>query len=242
MNYKSVSVAMAAYNGEQYIGNQIDSILYQLKRDDELVISLDPSLDCTDQIVREKCKKDKRIILIDGPNQGAISNFENAINIANKEIIFLADQDDYWLPGKVENVLKEFDDPDVKVVLHDASIVDKNLNVIIPSYFQHRKVKKGIKENILKNSYMGCCMAFRQDLKDLILPFPKDIPMHDQWIGLVGELTGKTIFLPQQYLLYRRHEANETNLTHSNILQMIKWRKNIYFEIERIRKNIKQDL
>lgn len=241
MNTKSVSVAMAAYNGEQYIGDQIDSILYQLKRDDELVISLDASLDRTDQIVREKCKKDKRIILIDGPNQGAISNFENAINIANKDIIFLADQDDYWLPGKVENVLKAFDDTDVKVVLHDASIVDKNLNVIIPSYFQHRKVRKGIKENILKNSYMGCCMAFRQELKEVILPFPKDIPMHDQWIGLVGELTGKTIFLPQQYLLYRRHEANETDLKHSNILQMIKWRKNIYTEIEKIKKNIKPD-
>lgn len=236
MGRKTVSVAMAAYNGEEYIEEQIQSILAQLKINDELVISLDFSTDHTEEIVRRLAKQDDRIVFVHGPSQGVLKNFENAINLANKEIIFLADQDDYWLPGKVDRVLQEFEDLKVQVVMHDASIVNEVLEVEIPSFFEHRGVKTGVKENIIKNSYMGCCMAFRQKLKDDILPFPKKIPMHDQWIGLVGELMGKSVLISEVYLLYRRHENNRTELNHSGILQMIKWRKDLLEEINKLKK------
>lgn len=237
MRRKSVSVAMAAYNGEKFIQDQMVSILKQLKMEDELLISLDFSTDHTEEIVYSLAKEDKRIHIVQGPGLGAIQNFENAINLAKNEIIFLADQDDYWLPGKVDRVLKEFEDDNVKVVMHDASIVDENLNVLHESFFKYRKVRLGIRENILKNSYMGCCMAFTQELKNEFLPFPKRIPMHDQWIGLVGELTGKNVLIPEVYLLYRRHEDNETNLKHSGFSQMVKWRVDLYKEVEKFKKH-----
>lgn len=233
MKRKSISVAMAAYNGQKYIADQIESILNQLYPTDELVVSMDFSTDQTEEIVLEYAKKDSRIHLITGPSKGVIKNFENAIAYTQNEIIFLADQDDFWLPGKVERVLKEFEDPDVQVVMHDASIVDENMEVKESSYFAYRHVRLGIKENILKNSYIGCCMAFKSSLKDCVIPFPKKIPMHDQWIGLIGELEGKNVLIPEVYLLYRRHEENKTDMKHSGIRQMIKWRKDLFQEIEK---------
>ena len=176
MKRKSVSVAMAAYNGQEYIQQQMESILKQLHMDDELLISLDFSTDNTEYIVQKMAQKDDRIQVVYGPSSGVLKNFENAINLAKNEIIFLSDQDDVWLDGKVDRILKEFDDQEVQVVMHDAAITDEKLHIQVPSVFKERNVKLGIKENILKNGYRGCCMAFRQQLKDDILPFPKKIP------------------------------------------------------------------
>lgn len=237
MRKNSISVAMAAYNGEKYIEEQVLSILPQLAKNDELLISIDFSTDHSEEIVQSIAKKDKRVRVFQGPGKGVLKNFEQSINLANNEIIFLADQDDYWLPGKVDRVLKEFDDPVVQVVMHDAAIVDEKLIIQQPSYFSYRKVRMGIKENILKNSYIGCCMAFRKTLKDDILPFPKSIPMHDQWIGLIGELKGKNVFIPEVYLLYRRHFNNKTSFQHSSLKQMIQWRINIFKEINKYQRN-----
>lgn len=75
----SVSVAMAAYNGSNYIGEQIKTILPQLKEEDELIISLDPSSDDTERIIQEISKTDRRIKLIHGKGQGLVRNFDNAI-------------------------------------------------------------------------------------------------------------------------------------------------------------------
>lgn len=236
MKRKSVSVAMAAYNGQEYIQQQMESILKQLHMDDELLISLDFSTDNTEYIVQKMAQKDDRIQVVHGPSSGVLKNFENAINLAKNEIIFLSDQDDVWLDGKVDRILKEFDDQEVQVVMHDAAITDEKLHIQVPSVFKERNVKLGIKENILKNVYRGCCMAFRQQLKYDILPFPKKIPMHDQWIGLVGELVGKNVLVSEVYLLYRRHGKNETDMKHAGIMQMLRWRKDIYTEIEKFKK------
>lgn len=236
MKRKSVSVALAAYNGQEYIQQQMESILKQLHMDDELLISLDFATDNTEYIVQKMAQKDDRIQVVHGPSSGVLKNFENAINLAKNEIIFLSDQDDVWLDGKVDRILKEFDDQEVQVVMHDAAITDEKLHIQVPSVFKERNVKLGIKENILKNGYRGCCMAFRQQLKDDILPFPKKIPMHDQWIGLVGELVGKNVLVSEVYLLYRRHGKNETDMKHAGIMQMLRWRKDIYTEIEKFKK------
>lgn len=67
-------------------------------------------------------------------------------------------------------------------------------------------------------------MAFRKSIKKYILPFPENIPMHDQWIGLIGEITGKTVIINDVLLCYRRHEKNASAETHSSIHQMLRWR------------------
>ena len=99
-----VSVAMATYNGEKYIKEQIDSILNNLEKSDELIISDDGSKDGTIKIIQEYQKKDSRIKLYDGPKNGVKQNFANAIKNCSGEYIFLADQDDIWNDKKVEKV------------------------------------------------------------------------------------------------------------------------------------------
>lgn len=212
-----ISVAMATYNGERYVRDQIYSILKELKSYDELIISDDGSYDDTLKIIRNI--NDPRIKLIKGPRMGVKQNFANAIKNCTGKYIFLADQDDIWLNGKVDKVLNEFKDG-VTCVLHDAKIVDEKLNIINDSFFGFRKSKLGKINNIVKNSYIGCCMAFSKKLKPFILPIPDDIEMHDQWIGLLSEKYGKSVLLNEPLILYRRHGENTSSFKHYGILKM----------------------
>ena len=105
---RTVSVAMAVYNGETYLKEQMDSILSQLGVKDEVILSLDPSTDRTLDIIKDYCLRDSRVHMCWGPGRGVIKNFENAIKHCRNEIIFLADQDDVWKSEKVEKVLMAF--------------------------------------------------------------------------------------------------------------------------------------
>lgn len=215
------SIVMATYNGEKYIKEQIDSILENMTDEDELIISDDDSTDNTTEII--KAYKDKRIKLIDGPRKGVKQNFANAIEEAQGQYIFLTDQDDIWMGNKLELVLKEFENNNVSVVIHDAEVIDENLQVIIPSFFEYRNSGKGVWKNIYKNTYIGCCMAFKADLKKYILPIPNNIEMHDQWIGILGETKGNgSLFLKEKLIQYRRHSNNVSQMNHYGFLKMLK--------------------
>lgn len=227
----SVSVAMAAYNGAQYIKAQIDTILPQLGENDELIISLDPSSDNTEDIIRKFARTDRRVKWVRGEGKGLVHNFSNAIRRCKNDIIFLSDQDDLWEKGKVEAVLRYFSDPKINVVMHDAEVVNADGECLFPSFIKMRGCRNGILKNIFKNSYIGCCMAFRREMKKYILPFPEHIPMHDQWIGLVGEITGKNIIINETLIYYRRHESNASAQKHSNTSQMLRWRMNLVINI-----------
>lgn len=219
-----ISVAIAVFNGEKYLKEQISSILVQLNKDDELVISVDESSDGSLEILKQLSKEDNRVKLIKGSNSGVVKNFENAILNCNGDYIFLSDQDDIWEEDKVLKVKSCLENENIDLVLHDAKVSDKDLRIIYNSFFEMRKSRPGILKNILKNSYIGCCMAFKGKLKEKILPFPENIPMHDQWIGLIAEKYGKVKFLKEPLIIYRRHEQNNTELHHSSFKNMITWR------------------
>jgi len=217
-----ISVVLAAYKGEKYIAEQVKSILSQLDEDDELVISDDFPEGETYGAIKSIAENDNRVRYIHGKGQGLIKNFENAIINAKGDYIFLSDQDDIWLDGKVQAVMAEFD-KGFDVVMHDADIVDGELNPTGETAFGVNGAGTGIVKNIIKNSYQGSCMAFRADMKKYILPFPEDIPMHDQWIGILGEKYGKVSLINKPYLLYRRHGGNASG-NGSSFLQKIRWR------------------
>lgn len=216
-----ISVAMATYNGEQFISSQLDSILTQLSENDEIIISDDGSKDNTISIINSYISKDPRIKLVPGPGRGVIKNFENAINHTTGDIIFLCDQDDVWKNNKVNVMLKCFAKTGAYVVLHDARIVDENDCEIEQSFFKFRGSKKGMLNNIKKNSYHGCCMAFDKILKGAILPIPDKIEMHDWWIGMLGEKCGKTAFVNDKLIDYRRHSKNVTTFHHHKFTKML---------------------
>lgn len=199
---------MATYNGEKYIEEQLETILYQLSDDDELIISDDSSTDATIKII--KAFNDKRIQLIENQKfQSPIFNFENALKHACGEYIFLADQDDIWMPQKV-NILKKYLN-DYDLVLSDANIIDINGGVINQSFYKLNSSRSGFMKNIIKNSYLGCTMAFNRKILEKSLPFPKDLPMHDWWLGLIAEIYGKTYFIEDKLISYRRHGNNASH-------------------------------
>lgn len=217
-----ISVCVAAFNGEKYIEEQILSVLRNLDSQDEIIISDDGSSDRTRRIVDDLAEKDRRIRIIDGPQKGLIKNFENAIVHSKGDIIFLCDQDDVWKDNKVKTVLDIFGNTDCTLVMHDACIVDSNLRISGCSFFEFKKCKKGYWRNLIKNSYIGCCMAFKRSILDYAIPFPDNIPMHDQWIGLLSERVGKVEFCNEQLLLYRRHSNNASEMTHLPLGDMVK--------------------
>jgi hypothetical protein len=87
-------------------------------------------------------------------------------------------------------------------------VVDEDFNILHASFFALNGSIKGFVRNILKNSYLGCAMAFRRKVLDRSLPFPRDIAMHDWWIGIVGEVYGKSFFIDECLISYRRHGDN----------------------------------
>lgn len=220
-----ISVVLAAYKGEKYICAQIGSILGQLGENDELIVSDDFPKGKTKDAVFERFGDDSRIVYLEGPSKGVIENFEFAISRARGEYIFLCDQDDVWLDGKVQTVVKKLKNG-ADLVLHNALIVDGKLHKTGETAFEINRTKKGFIRNIIKNSYQGCCMAFRSELKKYILPFPKKIPMHDQWIGLMAEKHGNVVFIDEPLILYRRHGGNVTG-NGSGFITKIKWRTDI---------------
>ena len=230
---KRVSVAMATYNGEKYIEEQVKSILQNLNVEDELIISDDGSTDKTREIIKQYIKKDKRIKLIDGPKKGIKQNFSNAISCCNGKYIFLADQDDIWMEDKVKKVLLAFDENKSILVIHDAKVINEKEEEVISSFFEYRNSGNGIIKNIYKNTYIGCCMAFDSKIKEKVLPIPENIEMHDQWIGVIAEQNGKSYFLKEALILYRRHSENNSSMKHYGIIKMIKNRTTLIKELIR---------
>lgn len=220
-----VSVVLAAYKGEKHIAEQVRSILCQLGDADELIISDDCPEGGTYAALEQIISADSRVRYIEGRGLGVIKNFEYAISKSAGDFIFLSDQDDVWLEGKVQAAVAELCSG-ADVVLHDALITDENLNPTGQTAFSLNAAGTGLMKNIIKNSYQGCCMAFKAEMKKYILPFPDKIPMHDQWIGLMGEKYGKVHLINRPYILYRRHGENLSG-NGSTLLQKIKWRFNI---------------
>jgi glycosyltransferase involved in cell wall biosynthesis len=201
----NISVCIATYNGEKFILEQINSILPQLDKDDEVIISDDCSTDNTIELI--KSLNDNRIrIYINKKQIGIIANFENAIRIAKGNYIFLSDQDDIWKPDKVQVQLSDLVDKGFDLSISDCEIFDSNTGLTIEnSFFQFNKVNYSKLRNLFKNSFMGCCVVFKSTLKSKILPFPPKLPMHDWWIGLVALTFYKVNFNSEILVKYRKH-------------------------------------
>ena len=229
-----ISVCIATHNGEKYIKEQVDSILCQIGVNDEVIISDDGSTDRTLDIL--KSYNDSRIKIFNYIHKQkfrykfdySTHNFENALLQSRGDVIFLSDQDDVWLPNKVNRVLSNMDNCDI--LLHGRKVVDANLNVIQ----EFAMPQDGFWRNIKSCTTTGCCMVFRREVLKNVLPFPISGVCHDFWIGVYGSLYYKRKFIKEPLLLYRRHENNVTpsNLKSNNpILMRIRYRLIMLYEI-----------
>lgn len=200
------SVCIATYNGAKFIKQQLISILSQLNVDDEVIISDDHSTDETLAIV-QSLDDDRIKIVYNTREKGYTNNFENAIEKAVGDFIYLSDQDDVWLPNKIAVFSREFEQYDFLV--SNAKIVDQNLQSRDgQTYFDLRGISTGFLSDLTKMKSLGCCMAFRRKILTKILPFPdnKKLCTHDFWILLISEFYYKSKIIEDPLILYRRHE------------------------------------
>ena len=208
-----ISVCMAVFNGEEFIKEQLDSILLQLGKKDEVIISDDGSTDKTLAIIESY--NDTRISTYYSGKRSIIKNFENSLKRATGDVVFLADQDDIWYPNKVAITLSYLNDYDL--VFSNASVFKANTK---QSYLLYEKgvSRIGLFRNFVKNNYIGATMAFKRGVLDKALPFPPNIYMHDAWLAMVSEIKGKTFFIDEPLIYYRRHgnNASETGEKSSN--------------------------
>ena len=219
-----LSVAMVTYNGEKYIKAQLDSIFQQLTEQDEVVVSDDGSTDGTMEILKEYQRKGYSIRIVEGPKAGIKKNVEHALKQCRGEIIFLSDQDDIWKTNKVKRVLEVMEQEKCALVIHDAEVFYENPDKAdMKSFFAFRNAGAGVWKNIIKNSYIGCCMAFRREVLERVIPIPVNIEMHDQWIGILSDFYfGKSVFLKEPLLSYRRHGENSSAMKHYGVGKMIR--------------------
>lgn len=199
-----LSVCMATFNGAAYLEAQIDSILSQLGPTDQLLVADDGSQDGTLDILRSY---GARLTVVSALRVGGVvENFSRVISAADGDYIALADQDDVWLPGRVDLIRKILANADL--VQLNAQVVDGDLRSSNVTVFASSDVRPGFFSNLVRNSFVGCCLAFRREIIDLLMPFPSNIPWHDWYIGLIAELFFKVERVNTVTMSYRRHGNN----------------------------------
>ena len=185
---EQIDILLATYNGEKYLKQQIDSILSQTYSNFRLIISDDCSTDGTRKILKEYKEKDKRItVYFQEKNLGYVKNFEFLLGKVENEIYALSDQDDVWLPEKIEKSIEKMQIEDSDLVFGDLEIVDENLKTINKSFndYMHltRKIKKCNDYNklYLYNCVTGCTILAKKKFLDKILPIPHNTKhvLHD---------------------------------------------------------------
>ena len=205
------SVAMAVYNGEDYLCEQVDSILERMEDHDELVISYDRSTDATRSLIDAYAARDSRVRVIENDRPGVQNNFNNAVMACRGTYIFLSDQDDVWIGDKINIVVDVFERTGADVVVHDGYMVSGDLTPQPETIFAQYGTSNSPLRNIIKGSYWGCCMAFRASLRGIVCPFPSEGGVgHDLWLGVLGGMHGKVVRCGDCLIKHRLHGSNVT--------------------------------
>ncbi len=229
----TVAVLMTTYNGEKFLKQQLDSILSQTYQNFKLYISDDNSSDSTVQIISkyQNNHPDKIFYKVNQNNIGFVENFENLIAQSDENYMALSDQDDIWRSDKLELEMQEMlafekiDENRAYLVHTDLLMIDEKGKLLNSSYFKYRnyslKNTKDLGHILGPCGVMGNTLLLNKKLKNLILPFPDNLDVHDYWIALNCELFGtrKTLNTPLvQYRIHQNNSSNSTNILTKNSL------------------------
>jgi len=218
-----ISVAMATYNGQRFIRDQLDSIAHQTRPPDQLVVSDDGSSDDTVPIVRAFADRAPfEVVILRNENRlGSSGNFFRAIEKCSGDLITPCDQDDVWRPTKLARTEIAFQaSPRVTLVSHAVRVVDDHLRVL-PSRWGRIRLTRRLRPGSMapfSYSYSGFTLAFRSifvrklDVSRRPRAYARaDAPLeHDVWLNLVCRALGETMLLSDTLALYRRHASNVT--------------------------------
>lgn len=211
----SVSVCMATYNGAEHLEEQLTSILAELSPGDEVVIVDDRSTDGTRNILMSVSDPRVRVVLND-ENLGYVRNFEKALKFSTGDVVMLSDQDDIWVPGRVDLMLTALDDHEL--VVSNFGYVGNS-----PSRIERLRLSAGTSTHRRRNlfllwigvrPYYGCSMAMTRAFLHAALPFPAGLrETHDKWLAMLANVRGSIVHLETDTLVRRLHERNTTPKT-----------------------------
>ncbi len=231
MKYE-ISVAMAVFEGEKFIGQQLDSILSQSLVPNEIIICDDSRNDKTYKAIEEIVAQHSEIIKYfkNETQLGVSKNFEKAISLSSGDVIFLSDQDDVWRQDKIAQLASLVNaSPNCGGAFCNSELVDEDLKPLGITHWDLRGFQTnemlsyplvGMMEFFLKRvPAAGHNMAFKSKLKDLILPFPDLKECHDTWIGLVIAATNRWAFTSDTLTQFRQHTDNVSQSGRSSQLK-----------------------
>lgn len=238
-----IVILLAAFNGEQFIEDQIKSIQAQTFKNWQLMIRDDKSSDSTTDILEILSDSDTRIKIINDQhgNVGVIKNFEYLMKKAqsnNAGYFAFCDQDDLWKPDKLQkqfikmkNLETQFGHDVPILIFTDLAVADQKLDIVNCSFMDFQGISNAQNTtlgNLLKqNIVVGNTMLINAALLQLSLPFPSNIHMHDWWIALCASSFGIIKYLPCQTVIYRLHEKNQVGAAGLRMLLNpfnLKWR------------------
>lgn len=241
MNEK-IDVLMATYNGEKYLKDQIDSILNQTYKNIHLIISDDCSTDKTREILKSYEENERVSVFYQEKNLGYVKNFEFLLKHITSNLYMLSDQDDFWLPEKIEKSVEKLQSENLDLVFGDLEVVDENLNTIFPSFAKFmlldRKIRKELNTNKLQylyNCMTGCTILSKKKFLNDILPVPttSKYVIHDYWLGLVVSLKGKVGYLETPYIKYRQHGNNQVGTNKiSHKFKKLEQVRNLFIDVK----------
>ena len=216
-----VEILLATYNSANYLKDLLDSLVAQSYTNWELLVHDDGSDDQTIAILKEFEKQQGREIKILSSDKqlGPMRSFEKLMEYSSAEYIMFCDQDDVWLPHKIEESLARIQQLERKnsdkaaLVFSDLEVVDEQLATINPSFWDYSKVNPENVYNayklLINNPAPGCTFIMNKKVKTLVLPFPEQARMHDWWIILKVAESGVIDYLKKPGLLYRQHKKNK---------------------------------
>lgn len=234
----SVGVIVATYNGEKYIEAQLRSLYEQTRLPDVILVTDAGSSDGTVSICKQFSGAapgvELRILTNENTEAtlGVVDNFEKGLDALDTDYIFFCDQDDVWMPRKIESVVAYMNKTDAALCFSNADVVDGNLrqigNSLWSSYGFYPEMngekhmlylpgeKSGLFSQLLSNNIVtGMTMCVRSSLKAVLLPFSKH-GYHDAWISILASLLVNVVALDESLVFYRQHEANQEGANRAN--------------------------
>jgi glycosyltransferase involved in cell wall biosynthesis len=217
----TVDIAIATYNSEAFIREQLDSLVAQTHTRQRWLIRDDGSADDTVRILGDYLDDNamERVVLEDDLGHlGACMNFSRILGETSSDYVMCCDHDDVWLPEKIEKTLKKMKSVeqkhgrDVPAMIHtDMKIVSLELNPIAESYRRYQKLppkNNSLNRLLVQNVVSGCTVMVNRALMDLAMPLPPNAIMHDHWFALVAAALGVISYIPEPTMLYRQHAGN----------------------------------
>lgn len=219
-----ISVALATYNGETFLLEQLNSLVRQRRLPDELIVSDDASTDATRDIIRAFSRTAPfSVTLLENDHRlGYVDNFSRALSLCSGDLVFLCDQDDVWYEDKIA-VIAEFARRDDKGMcfMNDALLADDSLSLLGMSKWQQIRAAGLTDEAFV----MGCCVAVRRTLLDLALPIPQAGIAHDNWLVGMADSLSVTRRNPTVLQYYRRHADNTSDFFVNQAQAFSPWKR-----------------